>query len=72
MMNMNTVESGGIDLYGEINDEHEYSGIRGQTFMGKLMMNMNTVESGGIDLYGEINDEHEYSGIRGHRPLWGN
>ena len=27
-MNMNTVESGGIDLYGEINDEHEYSGMR--------------------------------------------
>ena len=28
-MNMNTMKSGGIDLYGEINDEHEYNGMRG-------------------------------------------
>ena len=58
MTNMNTVESGSVELYGEISFLVLLN-VRQVNPSSILMMNMNRVESGGVD--GEIS-----------RPLWGN
>ena len=58
MTNMNTVESGSVDLYGEISFLVLLN-IRQVNQSSILMMNMNRTESRGVD--GDIS-----------RPSWGN